>query len=277
MRVSVNPKAYARVSYLLLAKSLHGLVASGARVGAWLFALYPPCEPGEGRHQNEYGKPKCKRPGFDDERGEGGEGGRGWDREDPSPYDAASDAPSHGAESAGGAGAHDGARHHLRRAHGQPPRRCQLDHGRGDRLGGEPIDRLHPDDPGPHRADDAPTPGPRPEADRKGGGERDPRRDGELRKVARAKQGEGDDSHSLLRIVGSVAKCDETAGEELKSTERTVGLARTRSAEQVEKNDGEHVCYEEAGDRRRDQGDEDRVDLTPLHRIDPVHRKAHTD
>src|SRR3712207_8856061 len=47
--------------------------------------------------------------------------------------------------------------------------RCELDHGRGDRLGGEPVDGIHPHDPGSHGPDDTPAAGPRPEADRECG------------------------------------------------------------------------------------------------------------
>src|SRR5919112_1354395 len=99
----------------------------------------------------------------------------------------------------------------------------------GGRLGGEPVNGLHPDDPSSHSADDAPTPSPRSQADRERGSIGDPRRDGELRKVARTEEGERDNSHGLLRVVGSVTEGDKTAGEELKSTEHAVGLARTRS------------------------------------------------
>src|SRR5215216_6296934 len=76
-----------------------------------------------------------------------------------------------------------------------------------------------------------------------------PSRDDELREVARAEEGEGDDRHRLLRIVRAVAEGDETAGEELEPAERTVSVAWPGPAQEVEEQDGDDVSDEEADDR----------------------------
>src|SRR5215211_5716437 len=204
------------------------------------YGAYSPHDENRERYRN--------RSGFDQKRGEGGEDGRDRYGKDPRPRDAAGHAPPHSAKPARRAGAQHGTGHDLRRAHGQPPCRGELDDRRRDRLGREPMDRLHPDDPGTHRTYDAPAARPCPEADRDRGGEGDPRRYFELRKVSRAKQGEGYDGHRLLCVVGPVAERDETTREELKLAEGAIGRARACPTEEVEEHDGNDVSDHEPHD-----------------------------
>src|ERR687885_123938 len=91
----------------------------------------------------------------------------------------------------------------------------------------------------------------------------------------RAEEGEGDDRHGLLSVVRAVAEGDEATGEELELAERAVGMARPGSAQEVKKQDGDDVRDEEANDRRRDEGDEDRIDLCPYHCFNAVRRGPH--
>src|SRR5215204_3158804 len=101
-----------------------------------------------------------------EESREGGEGSRGGDGEDPRPDDAASNAPSNGAESSGRAGTHDAPRYDVRCANRKSPRRCRLNDCGAHRLCGEPVDGLYLDDPPAHRPYDAPASRSRPQADR---------------------------------------------------------------------------------------------------------------
>jgi hypothetical protein len=90
---------------------------------------------------------------------------------------------------------------------------------------GEAVLRLHLVHPLAERADDPPTADVGPGRDCQSRRDLHPVRDVEARDRAVRVEGECNDAHSLLRVVGAVREGDPGAGEELAGTESPVGEA----------------------------------------------------
>ena len=113
--------------------------------------------------------------------GDGAEGARGRDREQPGGRHLAGDAPVNALELLAGAGAHDAAGNDVGGRERVAVERGGEDHRRARRLGREALGRLDLGDPVAHGVDDPPAADRRAGGDRKSADELDPEGDVEVR------------------------------------------------------------------------------------------------
>ena len=95
--------------------------------------------------------------------------------------------------------------------------------------------------------------------------------------MAGGDQGQGDDRHRLLCVIGAVTERDEAAAEDLGGAEVLVGPRRVQVAEDMENADQEGVAKKKADNRRRDQSDHHRNDCSPFEFVNAVPGDAHAD
>ena len=184
------------------------------------------------------------------------EGGAG-DGQDPSPKDAAGNAPTHGREATRGADADDGAGDGVGGADGNAKPGVHDEGDAASRFGSEAAEGSELGDALAHGFNNAPTASHGAAAHGEMATDDDPVRDGKGGEQAAGDKSCGDDAHALLGVIRAVAQAEEGGGDQLQAAEGAVDFARALFADNPT-SDGGKKYGENHSHNRRNKNEEDR-------------------
>lgn len=191
----------------------------------------------------------------DDEEGEGSHDGRAGDGKDPGRNHLARYVPVDGFNALGSAHTHDRSGYDMGRRYGQVKQRGRKDNNCRVEIGSKSVDGMHLENFAAYRTDDFPAAYTGSQGHGGSAEQFDDSRNFQCVDESAGKQGQCNDPHRFLGIIGSVGKGHESSGQYLQPVGRQVDDGRTVIMAEGKEEVHDNITDDDGGYRGQDKGE----------------------